>query len=227
MSAFPLLSRTLSSEMFARLVAMLPAPADDRLEALIGRDAMAIAGIDALGPIRSAEEAALAITVVAVDSHAHAALRSAAQHAANLKTVMQCRAQALAMLRTRKHVVERLERLQAEYPIEPALDAAAASVTEEQPESSIAPPEPQTARAAPEAVTTATAPEAAPVMSHEERNRRRAVATAAYARLSGHAASGFTNINHDGVSHGLPHAAIVAASTLMGPSHDVMRRIMQ
>ena len=215
MSAFPLLSRTVSCEMYNRLVGMLPPLADDSVEALIARDAAALAQLDALGPIRSAEEASLAATVVAADTHAHDALRSAGLNAGTLKIVMQCRSQAMMMLRTRARAVERLERLQSEYRIEAALEDLASTGTGAQTE-----PPPVTigsaANQAADGVTDAAATDAraetdtaagtvaettpqtatetgAPTMLPEERARRRAAVTALYLGMTGRSTSGGTN----------------------------------
>ncbi len=111
MYAFPYLSRTIGAEMFARLLAMMPPPLDASPEALRDRDVVAMCMLKQMGPIGSAEEASLAITVVAADAHAHDALRGAAENAGDLKLVMQCRAQANAMMRTRHKAAAELEAL--------------------------------------------------------------------------------------------------------------------
>jgi len=115
MSAFPYLPRRLSEAMFAKLVMMLPPPAEGSAEALMNRDIAAMSSARCLGPILSMEEATLAITIVAADSHAQDSLRLAAERPGDLKTVMQCRAQAMAMLRARHKAAEKLERLVAAH----------------------------------------------------------------------------------------------------------------
>lgn len=180
MPAFPLLSRTLSAEMYNRLLTMLPPPADGSIEAQIGRDTFAIAGIDSLGPIRSAEEASLAITVVAADCHAHDAFRLASLSANDIKVVMRCRSQAAMMLRTRAKAVERLERLQRAYPVELEQN------------DSVQPPA--------EAVADPATVQAAPTPSQEERARELLAAKAKYAREIGHATHFISNITADTVS---------------------------
>lgn len=200
MSAFPLLSRTISSEMFSRLIGLMPPLIDDSMEAMIARDGTALAHIAALGPIRSAEEASLAVTVVAADCHAHDALRSAGLNAGNLKIVMQCRSQAMMMLRTRAKAVERLERLQAEYAVEAVLEEVASARHE-------AGVEPK-AEAPPQADTQAATPEPRPAMSPAERDRKRAAITAIYARLAGRPAPIVTNIPHRSVSSRTPDAML-------------------
>ncbi len=111
MYAFPYLSRTIGTEMFARLLAMMPPPLDASPEALRDRDVVAMCMLKQMGPIGSAEEASLAITVVAADAHAHDALRGAVENAGDFKRVMQCRAQANAMMRTRHKAAAELEAL--------------------------------------------------------------------------------------------------------------------
>ncbi len=111
MYAFPYLSRIIGAEMFARLVAMMPPPLDASPEARRDRDIVAMATLKQMGPLRSSEEASLAITIVAADAHAHDALRGAAENAGNLTVVMQCRAQANAMMRTRHKAAAELEAL--------------------------------------------------------------------------------------------------------------------
>lgn len=191
MSAFPLLTRIVGREMFTRLVAMLPPPDDDTLETLISRDATAVAAILALGPIRSAEEASLAITIVAADCHAHDALRAASQNAGDLGKVRQCRSQAMLMLRTRAKAVERLEKLQARHPVEVARDDVAPAETSTEAE---APSQPPAATVTPEAYA-----------------RRRAAAVAAYAQLTGHHAVAETNNTDISVSMVPPAIAIIAS----------------
>lgn len=169
MPAFPLLSRTLSAEMYNRLLTMLPPPADDSIEAQIGRDTAALAGIDSLGPIRSAEEASLAITVVAADTHAHDAFRLAARNTGDIKVVSQCRSQAALMLRTRAKAVERLEKLQSQHPVEvPAEDQTRVSADAQD----TTPP-----------ATTETPPQE--TISREQQARELVAAKAMYARVVG------------------------------------------
>ncbi len=118
MYAFPYLSRMLGAQMFARLVAMMPPPSDATPEALQARDALAMCMVRQMGPLRSLEEASLAITVVAADAHAHEALREASENTGNLKVVMQCRAQASLMMRTRHKAAAELEALMRNHPPE-------------------------------------------------------------------------------------------------------------
>ncbi len=111
MYAFPYLSRLIGTEMFSRLVAMMPPPLDASPEGRRDRDIVAMAMLKQMGPLRSVEEASLAITIVAADAHAHDALRGASESAGNLTLVMQCRAQANAMMRTRHKAAAELEAL--------------------------------------------------------------------------------------------------------------------
>ncbi len=194
MSLFPLLSRTLSGEMFNRLVGMLPPPADDSVESLIARDGAAMAAAGSLGPIRSAEEASLAITVVAADCHAHDAFRLAGKNASDIKTVMQCRSQAMMMLRTRTRAIERLERLQSEYPREPAREDTA----------------PVAAESPTEQPSPVPAPVAKPPMTPEAQARHLAAWKAEYARVARRTGPGVPNKTEGPVSSTLPGLAIVA-----------------
>lgn len=207
MSAFPLLSRSLSRQMFNNLIELLPPLADDSIEALIARDGAALAHLDALGPIRSAEEASLAITVVASDTHAHDALRSAARNAGDLKIVMQCRSQAMMMLRSRTRAVERLERLQREYGVEAVLADIASAETAAHDERKAAMPigpdsgaegqvDPPWAAPTDIPMTAAEPPPPPPPlepMSREERDWKRAAVTAIYAGLAGRKVQAITN----------------------------------
>ncbi len=194
MSAFPLLTRVVGREMFSRLVGMLPPPKDDSLETLVSRDATAIAAILALGPIRSTEEASLAITLVAADCHAHDALRSACENARDLNVVRQCRSQAMMMLRTRAKAAERLEKLQAAHPVDPVEDDVAPDVTAMASEAAEAtPPAPPVARASPEAYA-----------------RRRAVAVAEYGQITRHPGTTDTNVSEYNVSDAPPCLAAIA-----------------
>ncbi len=111
MYAFPYLSRIIASEMFARLLAMMPPPLDASPEAARDRDVVAMCMLKQMGPLKSSEEASLAITIVAADAHAHDALRGAVENAGDLKVMMQCRAQANAMMRTRHKAAAELEAL--------------------------------------------------------------------------------------------------------------------
>ncbi len=116
MYAFPYLSRMLGAEMFARLVAMMPPPRDATPEACRVRDTLAMCMVRQMGPLRSLEEASLAITVVAADAHAHEALREASENSGNIRVVMQCRAQASLMMRTRHKAAAELEALMRNHP---------------------------------------------------------------------------------------------------------------
>lgn len=193
MSLFPLLSRTLSGEMFNRLLGMLPPPEDDSIEALIARDGAAMAAAGSLGPIRSAEEASLAIIVVAADCHAHDAFRSAGKHASNIKIVMQCRSQAMMMMRTRAKAIERLERLQSKYPevvVQADTAPAADKVPAEQP-------------------SPAPEPSAKPPLTPEAKARRLAAWKAVYVRIARRPAPEGANESTNIVSMPLPDPAIV------------------
>ncbi len=113
MSAFPLLPRMVAARMFAELCMLLPPPVEATQESLDARDVLAVAAIDALGPIMSVEEASMALIVVAADFHARDALRGAGEHRDTLKSVLQCRAQALSMIRQRHLAATKLAALQA------------------------------------------------------------------------------------------------------------------
>ena len=113
MSAFPLLPRMVAARMFAELCMLLPPPVEATQESLDSRDVLAVAAIDALGPIMSVEEASMALIVVAADFHARDALRGAGEHRDTLKSVLQCRAQALSMIRQRHLAATKLAALQA------------------------------------------------------------------------------------------------------------------
>lgn len=188
MSAFPLLTRRCSHEMFARLIAMLPPARDPSVEALLERDATAYAAIAALGRILSVEEASLAITVVAADVHAHDALRSASENQGDVKLVMQCRSQAMAMLRTRRQAVERLERLQAQHPVEQAATKPAPDV---------------------QSRTEAGSP--TPPPTPEERARKRVMMKALYARMAGLPVPSASEARDHDVRSSVPDAAVIAA----------------
>ena len=116
MSAFPLLPRMVAARMFADLCRGLPPLPDDSPAERTERDLVAIAAILALGPIRDAEEASLAIAVVSADFHAREALQDAGQLRDSIKVVMQCRAQAMGMWRQRHRAAGRLAMLQARHP---------------------------------------------------------------------------------------------------------------
>ena len=151
MSAYPKLPRRLACIMFARLCAMLPPPADDTDQARTERDLVAIAAIAGLGPVLTMEEAALANIIVAADFHAQDALGGAGRHADQMRTVLQCRAQAMGMWRQRHRAAERLAMLQAQHPQpdEPAIEAPigadpAAAAPDRQPTASPPPAPPRT-----------------------------------------------------------------------------------
>lgn len=116
MSAFPLLPRMVAARMFADLCKGLPPLPDDSPDERTERDLVAIAAILALGPIRDVEEASLAIAVVSADFHARDALQDAGRHRDSIKVVMQCRAQALSMMRQRHVAAGKLAALQALHP---------------------------------------------------------------------------------------------------------------
>lgn len=194
MSLFPLLSRTLSGEMFNRLLGMLPPPQDDSIESLIARDGAAMAAAGSLGPIRSAEEASLAIIVVAADCHAHDAFRLAGKHAADVKTVMQCRSQAMMMLRTRTRAIERLERLQSEYKEEPVQDDLAPAISE----------------TPVEAPSQTAEPVAKPPMTPEARASKLAAWKTIYARVTRRPVAAASNDQGITVSTTLPDPAVIA-----------------
>ena len=113
MHAFPLLSRMVSAEMFMRLCTLMPPPLDDSREAALARDLIGLNAIRNLGPIHTTEQAMLAVTIVAADLHTHDGFRLAIENRSNFKSVLQCRAQAMSMMRERRRAAERLERLQA------------------------------------------------------------------------------------------------------------------
>lgn len=119
MSLFPLLPRMVSAELFARLCALMPPPLEDTDASRNARDVLAMAAIEALGPVRTAEEGMLAVTIVAADLHGWDALAQAVRKADEPRTQMQCRAQAVSMMRQRGAAGRRLAALQAAHP-EPA-----------------------------------------------------------------------------------------------------------
>lgn len=158
MYAFPYLSRMLGAQMFARFVAMMPPPRDATPEARQDRDVLAMCMVRQMGPLRSLEEASLAITVVAADAHAHEALREASENTGNIKVVMQCRAQASLMMRTRHKAAAELEALMRNHPpawwVEQRAEQAAETQADAAPEPSVSEP------AAPEPLApVASAPE--------------------------------------------------------------------
>ena len=118
MYAFPHLSRLIATDMFSKLVAMMPPPSDPSPEGRRNRDIVAMCMLKQMGPILTVEEASLAITIVAADAHAHDAFRGAAENAGDLKVVMQCRAQANTMMRTRHKAAAALEALIRCRPLE-------------------------------------------------------------------------------------------------------------
>ncbi len=130
MHAFPLLSRMVSAEMFMRLCTLMPPPLDDTREASLARDLIGLNAILNLGPIRTTEEAMLAVIIIAADLHTHDGFRLAVENRSNLKSVLQCRAQALSMMRERRRAAERLERLQALHPEEQPAPVAAVETTD-------------------------------------------------------------------------------------------------
>ena len=118
MYAFPYLSRLIATDMFSKLVAMMPPPIDPSPEGRRNRDIVAMCMLKQMGPIRTVEEASLAITIVAADAHAHDALRGAAENPGDFKAMMQCRAQASTMLRTRHKAAAALDALIRSYPVD-------------------------------------------------------------------------------------------------------------
>lgn len=116
MSLFPLLPRMVSAELFARLCALMPPPLEDTDASRNARDVLAMAAIEALGPVRTAEEGMLAVTIVAADLHGWDALTQAVRKADEPRTQMQCRAQAVSMMRQRGAAGRRLAALQAAHP---------------------------------------------------------------------------------------------------------------
>lgn len=133
MHAFPLLSRMVSAEMFMRLCTLMPPPLDDTQEASLARDLIGLNAILNLGPIRTTEEAMLAIIIIAADLHTHDGFRLAVENGGNLKSVLQCRAQALSMMRERRRAAERLERMQARHREEQPAAAAETAEAEAAP----------------------------------------------------------------------------------------------
>ncbi len=149
MYAFPYLSRMLAAEMFAKLSAMLPPPLDATHAARRDRDVVALCVLRQMGPIRTVDEALLAITVVASEAHAHDALRSASENAGNLKVVMQCRAQANTMLRARYKAAAELAILVRRHPDEVVRDDAVMEEAEAEMAAVVEPPTPEVRSAEP------------------------------------------------------------------------------
>lgn len=150
MYAFPYLSRMLAAEMFAKLRAMLPPPLDATQAALRDRDVVALCMLRQMGPIRTLDEASLAITVVASEAHAHDALRSASENAGDLKVVMQCRAQANTMLRARHKAAAELGALMRRHADAVARDNDVIEEAEAEMATVAAPPAPEIRSAEPE-----------------------------------------------------------------------------
>lgn len=150
MYAFPYLSRMLAAEMFAKLSAMLPPPLDATPAARRDRDVVALCVLRQMGPIRTVDEALLAITVVASEAHAHDALRSASENAGNLKVVMQCRAQANTMLRARYKAAAELAILVRRHPDEMVRDDDVMQEAEAEMAAVAEPPAPEIRPAEPE-----------------------------------------------------------------------------
>ncbi len=197
MSAFPYLPRMLAQEMFAKLVSALPPPLDDTAETLMARDIAAMSAARGLGPIKSMEEATLVIAVVASDCHMQDALRLAGVHAHDFKRVIQCRSQAMMMLRARHKAAEKLDALLAQRRRDEAAEERERAATEALVADGVAPAD---AEPAPEPQRR----------SPEERAHRRAMITAEYEVLARGAGKADSNKLDVIVSNPAPNPVVVA-----------------
>ena len=93
-----LFPKNLGNAIFAELCRSLPPPADDSPEARDARDAIAMTHLAAFRPA-GAEEAMLAVRIVATEAHARDSLRLAAACADDVRQMMRCRNQAATMMR--------------------------------------------------------------------------------------------------------------------------------
>jgi len=146
MYPLPNLPPRLSREIFAAVRRGLPPAHDATPDALDARDMIAMAAIAALDP-RDAAEAVIAAQVVMAEAHGRASLEDASLNGQDLKVVMQCRAQARAMMRQAQDSLRGLQRLQAtrpvaepvEIPVAPAADRTDADTARAEPGSAGAP----------------------------------------------------------------------------------------
>ncbi len=102
-----------ASEVFADLCSSLPKSAGDTEEAIAARARKAMDAVLALHP-EDALQTRLAVRIVAMDSHAMDALRSAADATADPWEMRRCRAQAASMARQSDSALRLLRRMQAE-----------------------------------------------------------------------------------------------------------------